>query len=284
MSHLKIGVMLESFRLPTHEAIEVAAKIGAQGIQMYTLKETHPDNLSSSERKELLRDIKSHKLTVSALCGDFGGFGLERAEDNPQKITLIKKAIDLAVDMETNVVTTHIGTIPGDSSAPVYQVLFSACSELAKYAEERGVTFAIETGPEDSNTLKQFLNQVNSKGIGVNFDPANLRMVVGEDAVQAAENLKEYVVHTHAKDGIQLKSIEPVKIYHCFAGDNPHNIDPDDYFKEVPLGKGQVNFEGYIRILRNAGYEGFYTIEREVGEQPLVDIKEAVHFLKNIQL
>ena len=192
--------------------------------------------------------------------------------------------MDMAVDLETNVVTTHIGTIPTDQSTETYRNLFDACKELAEYGALRGVTLAIETGPEVSATLKAFIEHVDSKGLGVNFDPANLRMVAGEDSVQAARNLKDFIVHTHAKDGVQLIEIEPVKIYHHFA--DPKNSDignPDDYFKEVPLGAGQVNFPAYIKTLRDEiGYDGFFTIEREVGDNPYNDIREAVNFLKSL--
>lgn len=282
MSNLKIGVMVESFRLSTREGIAKAAEVGAQGIQIYTSgEETHPDKLDRAARKDLFDYIRSHNLVVSALCGDFGGFGLEKAEENQWKIDVIKKTMDMAIDFETNVVTTHIGTIPTDKSSPTYRNLYAACKELAAYAEPRAVTLAIETGPEISIILKNFIEDVNSQGLSVNLDPANLRMVTGEDPVQAVHNLKDYIVHTHAKDGIQLKEIEPVKIYHYFAGHNPDNIDPDDYFKEVPLGQGQVDFPAYIHALRDeAGYDGFYTVEREVGENPYEDIQAAVKFLK----
>jgi len=284
MSGLKIGVMAESFRLPLRAAIKKAAEIGASGIQMYTVNETHPDRLSISDRANLLKFIKDTGLFVSALCGDFGGFGLEKPAENVEKIVLIKKAIDLAVDLETNVVTTHIGTIPADRTAVVYQIIFQACAEIADYARQRGITLAIETGPEPSATLRAFIEAIHSPGIGVNFDPANLMMVVGENSVQAAKNLAKYVVHTHAKDGVQFKATDPAKIYHCFAGENPDNINPDDYFKEVPLGTGQVDFAGYIQVLQQNGYTGFHTVEREVGDEPEKDIIEAVRFLKALKI
>ena len=283
MSELKIGVMVESFRLPLKAAIKKAAAVGASGIQMYTLNETHPDTLTSGDRTKLLKYINDTGLVVSALCGDFGGFGLEKKAENVEKIELVKKSIDMAVDFKTNVVTTHIGTIPADKSSVTYRTLFDACSELAYYAARKGITFAIETGPEASATLRDFIEAVSSPGIGVNFDPANLRMVVGEDSVHAVKNLAKYVVHSHAKDGVQFKSIEPVKIYHYFAGENPDNISPDDYFKEVPLGTGEVDFTGYLAVLQKNGYSGFHTIEREVGDKPEADIIEAVRFLKSLK-
>ncbi|MBN1352010.1 sugar phosphate isomerase/epimerase [candidate division KSB1 bacterium] len=283
MSNLKIGVMVESFRLSAREGIAKAAEVGAQGIQIYTSgKEIHPDKLDKAARKELLKYIHSHDLVVSALCGDFGGHGFEKAEENAWKIDITKRTIDLAVDLQTNVVTTHIGVIPADRASARYRIMFDAMKEIAEYGAPRGITLAIETGPEVSTVLRAFIEDVDSKGLGVNLDPANLRMVAGEEPVQAVRNLKEFIVHTHAKDGIQLIEIEPEKIYHWFADSAASEIsNPDDYFKEVPLGEGHVNFPTYIKALREeAGYDGFFTIEREVGENPYNDIKEAVKFLK----
>jgi sugar phosphate isomerase/epimerase len=48
----------------------------------------------------------------------------------------------------------------------------------------------------------------------------------------------------------------------------------------VALGKGDVNFPEYLAVLREIGFDGYLTIERECGDDPLKDISEAVQFLK----
>ena len=80
MKQFPIGVMLESFRLPTLEAMDAAVKIGAQGIQMYATRgENSPENLNAAARKELLMQIKDRGMVFSAICGDLGmGFGNEK--------------------------------------------------------------------------------------------------------------------------------------------------------------------------------------------------------------
>ena len=84
-----------------------------------------------------------------------------------------------------------------------------ACFELSRYADDIGAHFAIETGPEKSATLKKFLDSLGSTGVGVNLDPANLVMVTGDDPAGAVHNLKDYIVHTHAKDGKQNYYVDP---------------------------------------------------------------------------
>lgn len=71
-----------------------------------------------------------------------------------------------------------------------------ACNQLAEYAHKQGAWFAIETGPEPAVRLRKFLDSLDSKGVGVNLDPANLVMVTGDDPVAAVRVLAPYIVHT----------------------------------------------------------------------------------------
>ena len=54
----------------------------------------------------------------------------------------------------------------------------------------------------------------------------------------------------------------------------------EEYFEEKPLGQGDVNFDKYLKALEEINYDGYLTIEREVGANPVQDITEAVKFLQ----
>lgn len=282
MYKFPIGAMLESFRTDTDTALKSAAEIGAKGIQMYaTYGEHAPENMSASARKELLNKLKDNGLVFSALCGDLGkGFG--NAEINGELIEKSKRILDMALELETNIVTTHIGVIPSDKNHPRYKIMQDACYELAQYADSVGAHFAVETGPETAETLKTFLDSLSSKGVAVNLDPANFAMVTGDDPVKAVHTLKNYIVHTHAKDGIKLADGNPEYIY-GIVHPVPEEFAGVTYFKEVPLGTGSVPFDKYLAALDEIGYKGFLTIERECGDTPYEDIKTACEFLKNLE-
>jgi len=269
----KIGVIVDSFKLPIKEGIKKAHELGATGIQLYAVDGfMHPDNLNSADRKSILSYIKSCDLQVSALCGDLGG-GFMSSDSNKEKIILSKKIIDLALDLECKVVTTHVGVIPSDFNSDQYKILQLACEQLGEYADSVNSSFAIETGPEPSIVLKNFLDSLHSNGVKVNFDPANLVMVIGENPIEAVNNLGKYIVHTHAKDGVMLNKFDPKELYIT------HSKKWDEAFIEMPLGQGNVNFVSYLNALKNVGYDGFLTIEREVGENPENDIEKAIKFL-----
>lgn len=257
-----IGVMLESFRLPVDEALDRAAAIGAEGIQVYTTKgERAPENMDGAKRREFLSKVKSRGLKISALCGDLGK-GFTDPALNPELIERSKRILDLAIDLETKIVTTHIGRVPEDKTCDTYKIMQDACRTLAEYADSLSAHFAIETGPEPAARLREFLDSLGSTGVAVNYDPANLTMCVDDDAVKGVYELKKYIVHTHAKDG--LRGTQPP-------------------YREVPLGRGDVDFKNYLAALEEVGYRGFLTIERECGENPSDDIKLAVDYLKSFR-
>ena len=278
MYDFSIGVMLESFKLPIPEAIKKAKELGAEGIQVYaTYGELSPHNLVGAKRKEFLDMVKSNGLVISALCGDLGK-GFHDPAKNPELIEESKRILDLAKELETNIVTTHIGVVPSDPSNERYQIMQEACFKLAQYADSLDAHFAIETGPEESAVLKKFLDGLHSTGVAVNMDPANLVMVTGDDPVQAVYNLKDYIVHTHAKDGRRNYYRAPEEVYGLVEAE----MLASPSFTEQPLGTGNVDFAAYLKALDEIGYHGFLTVEREVGDTPEKDIRTAVEFLQKL--
>ena len=281
MKNFKIGVMSDSFRLGPREGIRKARECGADGIQIYAVRgEISPEKLDAAARADFRRFCAGLELEISALCGDLGGHGFQRPGENKAKIARSKLIVDLAADLGAPAVTTHIGVVPEDRSSATRTTMREACRELGDYAARRKVTFAIETGPEKAVVLRDFLQDVDSPGMGVNLDPANLVMVTADDPVAAVGTLKQWIVHTHAKDGIQHKPCDPVKVYGAFAEGGVERLEIGKLFSEVPLGKGRVPWDHYLRALEGIGYKGFLTIEREVGADPAADIGEAVRFLR----
>ncbi len=253
MEPLKVGVFADNLGLGVWEGIRKAAEIGADGIQIYTTRgEMLPEALSGARRKELRAMIADLGLMLSATCSDFGA-GLVDEARNVELIPRLKANIDLAVDLGTQIITTHIGTVPQNRADPVWGVLKRALNDIGAYAEERGVVLATETGPEPGETLAELLGQLETRAIRANFDPANF-IIYGYDHRQALADLRDYVVHTHAKD--------------ARGG------------QEVALGEGDVDFPWYVGALRGYGYRGFYTIEREAGADPIGDIVKAIAFLR----
>ena len=278
---MKIGALNSSLRKPLAMTVKKFAEMGIQGMQL----QITPDHLvlPDSRLKEIRSLCTDAGLEISAVCGDIARTHFGVTAEWQDRVALHKRVVDIAVTLGTKVITTHIGVVPADKNDPVYPIMVESIGAAAEYSAACGAVFAIETGPEKADVLLQLLQDVDSKGLGVNLDPANLRMVSCEDPVHAVELLGKYIVHTHAKDGINTYPGLAAAAYHMLEPDGLPRVfgEPAATFKEVPLGQGQVPWDGYLAALRKAGFDGFLTIERECGNDPEGDIRLAVDFLKS---
>jgi len=255
---MKVGIITASLLMETKDALRKAKDMGAHGVQLWVANnDLDPSRLSQSGRQELLTFMDGIGLERSALCGDIGGFANPVTVD--ENVSRTKAMFDLCVDLKTPILTTHVGVLPKDKSSKDYAGLLAAVREVAVYAAERECCFANETGLESGPGLAAFLDAIGSEGAQVNFDPANLCMN-GFDVLEAVGALGGRIVHTHAKDGV----FDSAK-----TG-----------FQEVPLGEGDVDFPIYLKALRDTGFDGYLTIERECGDDPVGDIAAAIAFLK----
>lgn len=280
---MKIGLFINSLNLPLFAGIDMAAELGVEGVQLHAATDVRPlMEMSAEEIREVMERCSRACLEIPAICGDLGGYGFERAEDNAAKIPQMRRVIDTAAALGCPVVTSHIGVVPSDRASKQYEVMRAALADIGNYAREKGICLAIETGPEPACVLRQFIEDTGSGGVKVNFDPANLLMVLDEDPVEAVGTLARHIVHTHAKDGVHHRKCDPVEVYHAFAEGGFGQLlqKTGKLFDEVPLGDGQIDWPAYLAALREAGYDGYLTIERETGANPAADIASAISFLK----
>lgn len=284
---MRIGTIVESLKLPLFDGLKKAAELGAEGVQIYAVGRNSHNLLEYSSRqlRELKKRCDDSNLQATAICGDLGGYGFRQVDGNKERIALSKRIIDIGLELGTNIMTTHIGVVPEDKSDFMYGIMADGLREVGEYADSSNAFLAIETGPESPQALKDFIeNAVCSKGIAVNMDPANLVMVQNADPAEAVYLLKDHIVHTHAKDGVHIRKCNPETVYFAFAKGGIKELvaKTGELFRETPLGKGGVNWPEYIQALRDIGYNGFLTIEREVGDKPVEDIASAINFLKKM--
>ncbi|MBO4304002.1 MAG: sugar phosphate isomerase/epimerase [Lentisphaeria bacterium] len=277
---MKIGALSSSLRKPFPVMLATYAEMGLKGIQILAEPEfLVADSARLAQYKKMCDD---HGLEVSAVCGDVCRTHFSVELEWQDRVRVHAHVVDLAEKLGSHIITTHIGVVPEDPNDPVYEMLAKSLKAAADYSASRGAVLAVETGPEKAETLRRILDDIDSPGIGVNLDPANLRMVACVDAAHAVQVLGKYIVHTHAKDGVNLVPGSPAATYGIVEVDGSKRkfAEPRSQYKEVPLGEGQVEWDPYLAALKNAGFDGFLTIERECGEDPEGDIRKAYNFLK----
>lgn len=259
MKRLKVGAFLASFKLDFQAALDTAREIGLAGLQLSSLRgELDIEDISPARADEISRMFADRGLAISSVCGDIGGFSLEDEARAKDRVRRTKRIMETTRSLGVSIVQTHIGFIPENFGEKRVAVMRESLEEIGEFGQEIGVVLATETGPEPAITMRRFLDTIAIPAIKVNYDPANLKMN-GFDCIGGVYELKEHIVHAHAKDG---------------------RPTPDAQGRlEQPLGKGDVDFPKFIKAMDDIGFDGFYVIEREVGDQPVQDIAEAKRFL-----
>jgi L-ribulose-5-phosphate 3-epimerase len=188
--------------------------------------------------------------------------GLVPPDLRAKRLVSAKAFSDWVHGMGCDSVTCHIGFIPDDENDPIYPGFIDTMREICEHCANNDQIFCFETGQELASTLKRTIQDVGTGNLFINLDPANLILYAKSNPLDAVEIFGEYVRGLHAKDGVWPNRDEALG-------------------HEKALGEGLVRFDLLIRRLKEKGYTGPLTIEREIsGDQQIVDIKAAMKLLE----
>jgi L-ribulose-5-phosphate 3-epimerase len=193
--------------------------------------------------------------------------GLVPERTRAERMARTKRVADVANELGIKSVACHIGFVPHDPHHPSYAAIRDVARELCDHCGRHNQSFTLETGQEPAEVLLQFLADVNRPNLKINFDPANMILYGSGDPIEALRKLGQYVISVHCKDG-----------------DWPPKDDKTALGKERALGTGSVDFPRFIATLKEIGYEGILSVEREEPDQTqrAADIRTAVKLLKTL--
>lgn len=160
---------------------------------------------------------------------------------------------ELAHQLGLKLVTFHAGFLPHEESDPEFEKLQHRIRLVADVFAAKGIDLAFETGQEEADTLKLFLEKLGRVNVGVNFDPANMILYDKGNPIAALRTLASWVKQCHIKDANRT-------------------LTPGTWGEEVPSGTGQVDWKQFFAVLREIGFNGYCCIEREAGTQRVADI------------
>lgn len=207
---------------------------------------------------ESYADIPTVKKTV----------GLVPAATRQARTKETKEISDFAKLLNVDCIGLHIGFVPHDANDPEYADVLKVTREICDHAAENGQRVHLETGQEPADVLLRFLQDTERNNLFINFDPANMVLYGTGEPLPALRQVGKYVKSIHCKDATW--------------SDQPG----ETWGAEVPLGAGAVGMKEYLTTLKEIGYEGPLTIEREIPEEPArqkTEIGGALELLRSIK-
>ena len=224
----------------------------------------------------ILAALEKYGVSVSTFWAGWSGRGVWNFYDGPltlglvpayarfQRILDLKLGSDFAKLLGVDQVATHAGFLPENPTSSEYHEVVAALREVAMHCKANGQYFLFETGQETPTTLRRTIEDIGLDNLGINLDPANLILYGKANPVDALDTIGTYVRDVHAKDG-------------------NYPTNPRELGEEKPLGEGRVNFPALIARLKELGYDGPVTIEREIsGDQQKKDILRAKEILESL--
>lgn len=257
--------------------LEVAHDLGIPTIQLHA---PHRESRTQANADAFLARLAKYNIKLSAVFCGFDGesyadiptvsktVGLVPPETRAERTKELKEIADFAKVLGCSVVGLHIGFVPHDTNSTLYKEVLAIAQEVCDYCAAQGQAIHLETGQETADDLLQFIGDVKRNNLFINFDPANMILYGNGEPIAALKKVAKYVRSIHCKDGKWAA--------------NPGQ----EWGQEVPLGEGDVGMENYLLTLKEIGYDGPLTIEREIPQEPerqKAEISHAVNLLSSLK-
>lgn len=253
---------------------DLAAKVNALGVKRVQLGLTpHRDDPGAWDGVETVLGASGIRI-VSGMYSTIGEDytspatirrtgGIVPDEHWEENLELARATVAKAQALGLPYIMAHAGFLPHDPNDPAYDKLAGRVATLANLFGEAGAGLLMETGQESADGLLAFLDEMKRRGannVAVNFDPANMILYDMDDPIEALSKLAPHVRQVHVKDARRTK----VK---------------GEWGEEVVVGEGEVDWDAFVRILAETGFDGSYIFEREAGDNRVDDIRRGMDAL-----
>ena len=257
--------------------LDVAHELGVKTIHLHAPREA---SRTAERAREFARRLADFDIAVTCVFAGFEGesyadiptvkrtVGLVPPTTRAARLAELREIADFAHGLKVSAVGLHIGFVPHDPLDSDYAEILAAAREICDHCAANSQAVHLETGQEPAGVLLAFLADVGRDNMFINFDPANMILYGTGEPIEALRKVGKYVRSVHCKDGTWAK--------------NPGQ----EWGREVPLGQGDVGMEKYLATLKEIGYFGPLTIEREIPQDPArqkAEIGQAANLLTELK-
>lgn len=255
----RIAVAVAAFGKPFRKALQSVQQSGATAVQLTIGLDLRLDDMTDSGRRQLLHELSECQLNIGSLNVPMQR-GLSDLDGLDRRIDELKRALQLAYQLKTQTVSFRIGRIPDPSKGTPYETLLAVLNDLARHSNYVGAVPSITPSGDSIDRIAELLAGVTEGPIAVTLDPA----VVVPAGYSAAKLFRELV---GAVDQVLIR--DAVR-------------DIDDAVTEVPVGRGEVEWDELLSLVSEAEFRGWLTVVRTQGDDKAGDALRAVSFVRNV--
>lgn len=272
---MKIAVSSYSFfqairegRMDYMDVIPAAKEMGYEGIEIVRYNQTDEEMRSLAPKLKAQSEEYGLPIIAYMVGADFLKNGLD------EEVLRLRGEVEIAALMGAPRMR-HDSTAGKDAEGRQYTVeealpiVAEGYRRVTEFAAGLGVHTMIENHGyffQDSARVKKLIETVNHPNFGWNMDMGNF-MCADETPVEAVKVAAPMAVHAHAKDFHYKAKGEYVPRQGWFGTRGGNSL------RGSIIGHGEVNVPECLKILREAGYDGWLSVEFEGIEDCLMALR-----------
>lgn len=240
----RIGVVTDEISDDLKEAIDIAKSWGIEHIEIHNVWGRNICDLDEASLSRAIRIVRKSGVRVVVIDSLTLRCHLDDDEEYSRHIDHLIRSIRIAPLFDTNIVRLFSFWKERELTEEKWERIFEKMELPIKIAEREGVILGFENVSSGnigtSEDLIRLFDEFDSPNLKLIWDPGNAH-AAGESRPypDGYERIKDKIVHVHLKDSIF--------------------VDGKHYW--VPIGEGEVDYEGQLRALKRDGYQGVISIE-----------------------
>lgn len=249
--------------------IEFAAAAGAEGVELLSV-------FWQEDGQEAERITAALAKTGLALACYGACNNLAVADEAERRVQLqdILTSVDRAALFGAKVVRVFSGNKEETVDYTTARGwIIAGLREAAAYAGERGITLCLENHglfAGKAEQVQEIIAAVDSPHLRSTFDTGNF-LLVDQEPEEALAVLLPLVQHVHLKDFAKIGGDYGGTVFTSLAGER---------FTGYAPGEGSVPLPSLLRKLKDAGYDGWLSVEYEGDEDQM---SGSVRSIRNLQ-
>lgn len=252
----KRGVITDEISQDLGVAIELATKYNLDGIEIRSIWEKEPHELTEEDIFSIEDMVKKAGLEICCISSPFYKCDIDDEEAVNEHIKILKQSINLAKKLKAKYVRGFTFWEKGDFSESIDKIVEKFKKPVKILEKAKDIILLLELDPNVSATnakkLVQVIEAIDSPYVKALWDPGNDIHEPGREVPypDGYNIIKPYIRHMHLKDAIRI----------------------GDATEGIAIGDGQVDYRGQFKALINDGYTGYVVLETHY--RPKHDIKE----------
>jgi len=242
-----------------------AKAMGYDGVELRGIKGEHiGPGETPGELKRIRRIFDDRGLEIVCIMG-YSRFTWAEGKQRKDEIAQVLTMLELAREVGCPILRVFAGKMDGDDRRANIARVVECLGTLAPMAGKLGVRMALESHDDwcKGENLSAVLQGVENPALGICWDVANSYFV--EPLEKTFEAIKDRLCHVHFKDAAKQGAKE---------------------ISRLP-GAGDVDLRRAMKILADAGYDGYLSFEWEKKWQPDLDEPEVafpayIHYVRGL--